>query len=75
MDRCYGCGDRIGMLRSVFRPLEVTFESGFDGPVRAAFCSVACSEEALANAARIHAVEPDTTGDDLGGGSAPKPSA
>ena len=56
MERCYACGVRIGFLRSLLRPLEATFESAFDGRVRAAFCSVSCRQSAQANAATVHAI-------------------
>lgn len=50
---CYACSDRIGLLRLALRPVEATFESAFDGPVRAAFCSTRCKEDAIANAAAV----------------------
>jgi hypothetical protein len=56
MERCYGCGDRIGLFRSTFRPLEATFDSALAGPVLAAFCSVRCNHDAVRNAATIHAI-------------------
>ena len=55
---CYACNDRIGLIQSALRPIETTFESAFDGPVRAAFCSTRCKEEAIANAAAVRKTFP-----------------